>query len=307
MVSNNLIFDQDQQAILRTLLYSDIFDFPLKKEEIWWFLQNDKKISKEAFAKALGKLSGVISVKNGYYCLRGKEQTILYRKKNLKELQKKMHIAQRATFFLSFIPTIYFIGISGSLAREKANTQDDIDFFIITKKNTLFMTRFLILCILEGLGLRRKRTDTQSPNKICVNLLIDETKLAWPRTKRDLYTAHEIIALKPLFERQMGFERFLAANQWVSAFFPNIHGERKHIAGKKRRTDYVSLAILSNLLQIGRFETLIKQIQKKYMKRYQTVEVVTNTILALHPIDYRTKIMTDLRSKCDKLGLLTNF
>ena len=297
----------DEQAILKTLLYSDIFDFPLTRDELWRFLISNKKITKEAFTTALQTLSHTIVLKNGLYCLRGREQTILTRKKNSKEVHKKMQIARKAAFYLAFIPTIRFIGISGGLALENVEKGDDIDFFIITKKGTLFMTRFWILLTLEWLNLRRKRNESEAVDKVCVNLLVDETRLAWPMGKRDLYVAHEISQMKPLFERGTTYEQFLMSNKWVEKFLPNTPLITPVLPGRRWKTTYYSLQLLSVLISGLRFESLVKKMQKHYMKKHQTSEVVTNTVLAFHPFDYRTKTMEILRSKCDKLGLLTNF
>jgi hypothetical protein len=297
----------NEQAILKTLLYSDIFNFPLTKDELWRFLILDKKITKEAFEKALHNLSEFIVAKNGFYCMQGSEQSIVNRKKNLKEVHKKLLIARKAAFYLSFIPTVSFIGISGGLALENGDKDDDIDFFIITKKKTLFMTRLWILGLLEWLNLRRKRNGKTTMDKICVNLLIDETKLTWPTSKRDLYIAHEIVHLKPLFERNNMYEKFIVTNKWVGKFFPNRQEANHILPGKKWRTNYYSLRFINFLFSLFRFEILEKKMQKHYMKKHQTSEVVTNTFLAFHPIDYRSKTMMTLRLKCDKLGLLTNF
>jgi len=297
----------NEQAVLTTLLYSDIFDFPLTRDELWRFLLSDKKISKADFDTALTNLSERIVLKNGYYCLRGKEDSILHRKKQLKEVQRKMTIARKAASYLSFIPTIQFIGISGSLALENVQKDDDIDFFIITKRKTLFMTRLWIALVLEWLQLRRKRSDRTAADKVCVNLLLDETRVSWPTGKRDVYIAHEIVQLKPLFERNAFYETFLASNKWVEKFLPNALENVPLLPGRKWRRNYYSLRFITFLFACLRFETVVKKMQRHYMKKQQTSEVVTNTILAFHPIDYRAKTMAALRSKCEKLGLLTNF
>ncbi len=307
------------EAILKTLLYSDIFDFPLTKDELWHFLISDKKIEKTDFDEALRKLIqpenlifqreenkiGVI-YKQGFYCLSGRQQIIKDRKSKLTEAYKKNHIAQRAAYYLSLIPTIEFIGISGSLALKNASINDDIDFFVIVKKNTLFMTRFWILCTLEWLKLRRKRNERSAIDKVCVNLLLDETKLTWSTGKRDLYVAHEIVQVIPLFERNNMYKKFMINNKWIEKFFPNIKVNEVSFLQRKWKTNFYSLKIINLILTILRFENIIRKVQYIYMKKYQTSEVVTNSFLAFHPIDYRAKIMNDLRTKYRKIGLLTN-
>jgi len=300
--------EYSEQAILKTLLYSDIFHFPLTKDELWRFLLSRKKIGREAFEAA------VIAVKekkhvvhhDGFYSLVGSEASIPQRKKYLVEGEEKLRLAKKAAYYLSFIPTVFCIGLSGGLAMGNVSKHDDIDFFIITKKKTLFMTRLWILMVLEWLHLRRKRNDKTAANKICVNLLVDEMRLAWPSNKRDLYTAHEIVQMRPLFERRATYAKFLAANTWVEKYLPNSKEKLPTLIGKHWQTEYYSLRFLSVLISLRPFERLVQKLQQRYMKNHQTTETVSKTMLAFHPKDYRPKTIQLFRTKADKLGLLTN-
>jgi hypothetical protein len=294
-----------EKAILQTLAYSHIFHFPLTTEELWQFLISDKKITKDDFDRALTSLSAKITLKDGYYSLRG-DTYPTQRKQNLREVQRKMRIAKRAAYYLSYIPTITLIGVSGSLAMENAEASDDIDFFIITRKNTIFMTRLWVQAILEQLQLRRKRNESDARDKICVNLLIDESRLIWPGEARDVYTAHEIVQMKPLFERRNMYQSFCHKNSWVEAYFPNSFTREAQIPGAAWNRNYVSLSAISSLVMLGPFEKFVGMMQRNYMKQHQTSETVNNQVLAFHPIDYRAKTLTELNAKLAQLGLLTN-
>lgn len=283
-----------------TLAYSDIFNFPLTKEEIWIRLVSDRKIKREEFEKGLISLveTSVIELSENYYCLSGSKQNIKKRNKNSLEAEKKLSIAKKVAYYLSFIPSIKFIGISGGLATGNVDVNDDIDFFIITKKNSLFVTRFFALVMLEILRLRRTRNDKNSGNKICLNLLIDEDNLSWPEKMRDLYTAYEIIQIKPLFEKDNIFKRFFTANSWTRKYFKNNNPVIGHSVNPK---------INSSGIFMRTSELLMRSLQKYYMKKYRTTEIVSKGFIAFHPMDYRTKSMNLLRSKCRNLGLLTKF
>jgi len=297
---------QAEQAILTTIAYSDIFAFPLTKEELWSYLLSDRQIERSVFDDALKSLASQITYQSGYYALDGQAALIKKRLTNTKEVKRKMTLAKRAAYYLSFIPTIHFIGISGSLAMGNVSTVDDIDFFIITKRNTLFMSRLWIQAILELLGLRRKRLEEDPFDKICVNLLIDETKIAWPKDKHDVYTAHEIMQIKPLFERQHMYERFITKNAWVKQFAPNAFEKKVTILGSSWKQNYVTLNAISALLTLKPFEFLLRVMQKRIMSRHQTTEIITKRVLAFHPNDYRLKTLSELNMKLRVLGLLTN-
>ena len=154
---------------------------------------------------------------------------------------------------MSHIPTIKFIGISGGLALENATKDDDIDLFIIVKKGTLFTTRFWILALLEWKKLRRKRGDRYPANKVCVNLLVDESRLLWSAKKRDLYIAHEIAQIKPLFERDNSYQKFMDSNIWIRKFLPNSQGEKSIFMGSYWSTNYQLLRFFSFFSDITTF------------------------------------------------------
>lgn len=303
-----MVFNYEQQAILKTLLYSDIFNFPLTKDELWQYLLAEKPLTKKAFEEALrvlfsSKASGIIIQQEGFYALAEREVVIAKRIKYLPEVDKKLQLAKSAAQALSVIPSIYFIGVSGGAAVGNVTEQDDIDFFILTKKDTLFTTRLWILLLLEWLGLRRKWNVTQAANKICVNLLVDETQLTWPMDKRDVYTAHEIVQLKPLFERKGMYRKFLQANDWIKHYMPNWRPGEQLIPTHTDRLMHT----LSTMIMNSFVERLLRVAQKQYMKKHQTTERVEKRLLAFHPKDYRAETLLQLRSKWKQFGLLTNF
>ena len=297
-----------EPAILKTLTYSDIFDFPLRKDELWEFLVSDSSITEEAFEVSINKLlhEGHINYKAQYYCLAGRTRNIEKRQGNLPEVSKKLEIAQKAAGYLSYIPTVQLIGISGGLAMHDAEKQDDIDFFIITKTKTLFITRVWILGILQILKLRRTRLTKNPADKICVNFMLDEKKLRFPKSKRDIYIAHEIVQIKPLFERQNTYKKFLRINGWVKKFFPNATPQNSYLLQKQlgMRDSFKTFIFL---LKFPPLANLLKWAQVRYLREHQTTENVSEGVLAFHPNDYRVQTLRKMNLKLRQLGLLTNY
>lgn len=298
-------FNNNQKALLYTLLYSDIFNFPLTEEELWLDVISEKKINKDTVKKTIKSLSKFISYSNGFFCVAGREKIINRRKEGIKIAQKKIKIAVSVAKNLSYIPTILFIGITGRLSHIDAVRDDDIDIFVITKKNTIWATRLFMLAVLELMNVRRVRNDKNPANKICPNLIIEESALAWPIDKRDLYTAHEIVHILPLFVRNKIYQKFRAQNQWTNRFYPNrkINYHQKRYFEKPKT--YVIIKTISLLLTLPLFENIFDKIQRIYMKK-RTTEVVLSNFLAFHPHDYRKKTLNNFTSKIKQYGLLTN-
>jgi len=296
-----------EKAILKTLLYSDIFDFPLILDELWEFLVTDRRVSKKMFERTLTKLSTKNSVvcNDGYYCLSGREEIIEKRKENLSEVEKKLRIAKKAAYYLSHIPTIKFIGISGGLAMYDAGPEDDIDFFIIVQKKTLFLTRIWVLGFLEVLKLRRTRLDKSPANKICVNFFIDETKLLFSKEKRDIYIAHEIVQIKPLFEKGDIYRKFLKTNSWIKQFFPNAAMQSKGFFLENKQFFPNFIKVINFLFSFSFLSAFSKWIQIRSIRQHQTTETVSENILAFHSNDYRLQTLKELNLKMRQFGLLT--
>ncbi|MGH7245387.1 MAG: hypothetical protein ACREGI_00450, partial [Candidatus Levyibacteriota bacterium] len=176
-----------EKEIVATLCYSDIFDFPLTAPEIYRYLIAKKSVSYEKVIQQLSKKSSFFSRANKFFYLSGRKYIVEERMKKGRISKRKLQKAQKMSRFLSLIPTILFIGVSGSLAMKNAKGNADIDFFIITKKDSVWITRFCCFLFLSVFGKRRKRNENNPKDTICLNMLIDESHLAFPQKKQNIY------------------------------------------------------------------------------------------------------------------------
>ncbi len=289
--------DNSLQAIIKTLIYSDIFDYPLRKEEVWEYLVSSKTNSKQKIFSYLTKDNNIFSQKNDFYFLKGREGIIEKRLEREKQSFEKIRFTKKIIRKLSLVPTVDFIGISGALSMKNSEENDDIDLFVICKKKSVWSTRFMLVVILKFLRVYRGRGDEDISNKICLNFLIDKTEILFPRQKRDLYTAHEIAQIWPLFSRNKTYENFINKNDWVKNFLPNISGKRAEIIGKKNFLNYFFSVLSANIIT----ENLIKKIQFWHMKKNITKETITESLLAFHPFDYRNYVLNKYKKKSEKL------
>lgn len=273
------------KSILKTLAYSDIFDYPLTSDEIWRFLIHDKKISKKLIAETLAShLTGgnTVTLVKGFYCFSKRIDIIEKRIRREKESDQKLQFVRKIISYLSLIPTVYFIGISGALSMKNSERNDDIDLFVIAKKDTLWTTRLLILFLLEILGRRRRRFDKDVKNKICLNFLIDESAISFPKERQEVYSAHEIVQMIPVFQRNNAYGMFIQSNKWVEKFLPNSLDTKKLRYKDVKKSKKSTPKIL---------EFLAKKLQLWYMRRHQTKEIISDHFLAFHPLDYKNKIL----------------
>lgn len=216
--------DQLEKAILRTLAYADIFDYPLTAEEIYRFLigQEKERKTQDEIKTQLVKNSYLlsrISYHNGFYCLKERKQVVAIRKKRERWSQKKLRIARRVASWLRLISWIKMVAVTGALAMKNSAEDDDVDLFLVTAENRLWLSRGIVATFLRFLGLYRRPDKVE--NMICPNMLLDEEHLMVPKKEQDLFSAHEVCQLKAIWDRNGTYQRFIKENQWVKQFLPN--------------------------------------------------------------------------------------
>ena len=197
----------DEEAIEKTLLYSHLFNGGMHKSELYKFLF-DIKINEVQFEKALGNLENLnrINLKNNNVSLNYHNINIY--KKEIKNLDKKR--IKRSLRIIKIIPFISCVCFSGGTANYGIDNHNDIDLFIITRPNSIYIVYLMIHIISKICNLRKQ---------LCANFLIDETNLEI-KNQHDYYTAHQIVSLVPYKNSQM-LEYFGQNNYWVKDFFPN--------------------------------------------------------------------------------------
>jgi predicted nucleotidyltransferase len=271
-----------------SLVYHDIFDYPLTLAELVRWLPG-KKVK----ACNLGNL--LFKHKSGHFYLDGREGIVLRRLMRQRSSKKKIKIAKKAARVLAFIPTIKGVGITGALAMKNADETADIDLIIITTQGTLWISRFLsmVLLVLFGFSIRRFGQRDEK-DKLCLNIWLDETDLLWE--KRNIYTAHEIAQIIPLVNKNCIFEKFFKENKWIKNFWPNAVRLRdtRNVA---RDTKSDSAWYLGIFILI--FEPLARKLQFWYMRKKITREVVTKTRALFHPIDWSKYIMNKIEGKLE--------
>ena len=200
-----------EKAIIRTLLYFDIFSHPLEKNELYELICTSP--DRFAFEKDLETLiEKQLVSKEGEYCYISKSKLSVEERVKKYERALNYHkIARFITAFICRLPFVRGVMISGSLSKNAISKNDDIDYFIIAKKGRLWLCKFFIL-------LFKKIFLLNSRKYLCINYFIDERCLEI--ADKNIFTATEIVFLVPLRNQEI-YKQFLDANSWTKLFFPN--------------------------------------------------------------------------------------
>lgn len=263
-----------------SILYHSLFKYPLNKKDLKrWSCShiNEKKI------KELN-----ITEKNGFFFIKGKSKDVTTRLLNEKYSIKKRKIAERASKVMSFLPTVLFVGITGSLAMNNASKNSDIDLLIVTKKDSLWLTRPVVyLLLFINKFLIRKPNTKDEKDKLCLNMWLDETNLVWDKKERNIFTAHEMAQIVPLINKHKTYEKLMILNIWVRGFWPNA--VKKQVSNKKNDEK------LKQKLFLKFANIFFMYIQKVYMKNKQTNEYVSIGKALFHPVNNSTYILNSLK------------
>lgn len=281
-----------EKEILKTVAYFFNFSYAPSFAEIYSFLA--VKTTKSQLKKELMEMTEKGQLEFNYWELGSVSYTIpphrifLDKKTVRAEIsQKKLESLKLFIKLIGFLPQIKLLGLSGSMAMANAGKNDDIDLFVITAENRLWTGRFLAILTAKILGLHRKREDKLVKDKICLNLFFEESDMAITVNKRNLYTAHEVWQMKPLFSKNQTYEKFLAENSWLRRFFPNIVLPKK----KKKHYQNISKYYLKYIFYIGQIiEKLLKKIQLNFINKNKTKELITQTQLWFFPKDFEDEL-----------------
>ena len=289
------------QAILATLAYHDIFDYPLTLEEIHKYLIN---LEARPFTvrRGLNKLflTGKIFSKNGYIFLKGRSEIVKLRKLREKYSLPKIKRAQFFARILKVIPSLKLVAISGALAMENSHKNDDIDLVLITSKNTLWTTRFLANILL--LPYKRSPSVRQISDRACLNVFIDESQLKIGPP--NLYLSHEICQMKPLWNRDNTYRRFLSANMWIKKYLPNWRPDVERLkTNDKRKKTSKALVFKRLALVVEPLEALAKWGQLFYMRPKITTEKIGDHQLFFHPADTQKWVMGEYQKRMKRLKI----
>lgn len=297
------------RAILKTLIYADLFDYPLTEEEIWKRVIKVKSPQHQSVwgrrqteVKSTIKNLKLIQEKDGLYFLKEREKIVALRQRRKKWSEEKLKIAKKIASFLRFIPTIKLIGITGALAIDNVKEDDDIDLFVVTSQGLLWTTRFLATFLTEVTGRRRHPGETNVADKICLNMFVDEDHLSVPSFERDLFSAHEVVQMKPLYDKGDTYQKFLQANLWVKDYLPNAYDSIKYqVLSIKYENKSLLHCYITTLLNLA--EIFLKKFQLWYMKKRRTTEVIADGIIRFHPQDARKWVLKKYNQRLSDLGL----
>ena len=308
-----------EKAILKTLAFFDIFDYPLTLVEIYkWLYQPDKNYQLSDVSQFLDSenLKDKISDKNGFYFLKGRERIIQTRLERHQLAEKKFKIVLRTVKRLRWLVFVKMIAVCNTAGYNNAMAKSDIDFFIIIKSGRLWWSRLVIILLTQLLGLRRH--NKKIANRICLSFYITEdhlnlSNIALPPA--DPYLVYWLATLAPIYDLNQAND-FWQANNWLKGYLPNFYrpvlNNRRFVTDgwprrifKKINSRILTGPVGSWLEKVAEFIQLekIKKNISSIASQPDTRVIIADDILKFHETDRREEYCLRWREKLKQLGI----
>ena len=205
-----------ENAIMLTVAYADVFDYPLSIKQLHRYLIG-MKVSPQHLQTVLsdGNLASYrLSNISGLYTLPGRENIAGTRRQRAKYSDYLWNRAYSYGQLIASLPFVRMVAVTGALAMDNAQPGDDIDYLIVTAPGRLWLCRALVIALVRQAA---RRGDI-----ICPNYFLSEGALIF--LQRSMYTAHELAQMVPL-SGQGVYERIRQLNTWSNGFLPNAEGQ----------------------------------------------------------------------------------
>lgn len=230
-------------AILKTLLYGDVFDFPMTGAEIHHFLL-EQEATPETIQRTLKNsawLAQHVIPVNGYYALRPEAADLRHQREQISAALWDR--ALKYGVLMSYLPFVRMVAMTGALSmRNATSSSEDFDYMIVTRPGRVWLTRLLAVTLV--------RLARWWGVELCPNYVLSESMLLQQR--QDMFTAHEVTQMIPVSGPEV-YQKLRETNAWTDTYLPNAKGSFypipcRHPRGLGRRFQKLAEFILEGKL-----------------------------------------------------------
>lgn len=232
-----------EQSILETFIYADIFNYPLVMDEVVRYVTVPAAPEEVRRALDEGVPQGWLVTNNGYFALQGRGDLIPLRMHREAVAREKWARARRYVHWLAALPFVRMVAITGTLAVNNAEAKDDIDVFVVTEPDRLWLCRALVIAVV--------RLARLGGDELCPNYFVSERQLVFP--EHNYFSAREVAQMVPLY----GMETYCMVrdrNRWVEDFLPQ--------ANDAPLLQHAGLAVQGSIIQPGALESGVKRVSE---------------------------------------------
>ena len=204
------------QAILATISYFNILDFPLTLGEVEDYLYG-WTAPQDAIKNEIKGIPKIVN-KDGLYCLKGRESICESRRKREKINIKLWKRVRRFAWLFAVCPFIRMVAVCNTLAYGNAKETSDIDVFIVTKDGKLGTARFFTKLFTQIFGVRVH--NDKIAGRFCLSFFVTEGALNLGNLahKEDPHFAYFTRTMVPIIGEEV-YKKFINENEkWTAEY-----------------------------------------------------------------------------------------
>ncbi len=199
------------EAILKVLLYADIFDYPLSAEEIHRYLNISMRLEQVQEALGAAVRQGTIVQTGPFYSLPQRADLAAVRVRRGEIARRMWPRACRYARLMASLPFVEMVAITGALSVDNVEADADMDFMLVCAPGQVWLVRALT-------GIMRRMARALG-DRLCPNYILASNALELDQ--RNLYAARELFQMVPLYGLDV-YRRLIAANTWAFSYLPNV-------------------------------------------------------------------------------------
>ena len=215
------------RAIVQTVAYSDVFDYPLTADEIQRYLIGvaaSRGLVRTALTNGSSRLVRDTLTRTGrYFTLAGRESAVETRRARAATAIDYWKRAVRYGHLIGNLPFVRMVAVTGALAMDNV-ADGDIDYLVVTEPGRLWLCRAVVVGLV--------RTAAFRGTELCPNYFLSERALELG--ERNLFTAHEVAQMVPLYGMAT-YQQLRKLNRWTETYLPNAGGPPRKVAALEHR------------------------------------------------------------------------
>jgi hypothetical protein len=202
-------------AILKTVAYADVFDYPLKANEIHRYLIEYPAERGEVMDALKGRrlVPDYIERQGDYYLLRGRERVLAARSRRAGFAKTLWPIAEHYGQVIARLPFVRMVAVTGSLAMNNVEDRPDIDYLVVAQPGRVWVCRAGIVLLVRWVSFIGVI--------LCPNYILSARSMGL--LQQNLYTAHELAQMIPVAGNDV-YNQLRESNSWTEHYLPNAWG-----------------------------------------------------------------------------------
>ena len=285
-------------AVISTLAFFSLYELPLSAKRVHELLLQQKATLPEVESELANlRASEKITQQNNLYSIKSWNPST-YNANNL-ELTKKWAKIDRYFNWLAVLPFVRNISVINSLALGTADSDSDIDFFVITAPGTLYFVRSMIIVLFRLLGVYKTRQRIK--DRFCFGFYVTQTNLSFEPLMikpSDPYFMFWLANMRPVVGGQ-AYWQMMQQNQWLTQVFPNLEPINRHSTLKRPNLLIKGIKLALEILfwlPVRVAEPFLRRIHVNHTFKLAENNTVTSTTIAnkdmlkLHGYDVRAEI-----------------